>query len=64
MLLTAENVREHRGMPDLLVCHELDEESVISVDAGGLKLLHGELGQAVVEQIELDPFLVQRKILG
>jgi len=46
-------------MADLLVGHELDQRDLIGVDAGIGELLLGESSDTVVEQVELDPLLVQ-----
>ena len=45
-------------MGDLLVSHELDEETVSSVEPGCLELGDRELGEAVFEKIELDVLLI------
>jgi hypothetical protein len=49
-------------VPDLLVGHELDQEAVLGVDARVLELLDGELGESVVEEVELDELLVQAEV--
>lgn len=47
-----------------LVGHELDQVLLLGVDALSLEFLGRESGQTVVEQVELDPFLVERQIQG
>lgn len=42
-----------------LVGHELDQRDVLGAKTGLSKLLFGESRDTVVEEIELDPFLVQ-----
>ena len=41
-----------------LVRHELNQRPVLGIDPSRVKLCIGEPLQAVIEQIELDPFLV------
>jgi len=57
-----EDVAEQDGVADFLVGHEVDQGDIVWSESGGGELLHGESGDTVVEQVELDPFLVQRKI--
>jgi len=47
---------------DFLVGHEVDQRDVVGSKTGCGELLHGELGDTVVEQVKLDPFLVQRQV--
>lgn len=47
-------------MTNLLLGHKLDQITVALVQARVFKLLDGKSLQAVAEQIELDPFLVER----
>lgn len=56
------HVADQSGMRFLLVAHKVDEVDIILGDTGLGKLLGGESGGTVVEQIELDPFLVQGDI--
>lgn len=47
-------------MTDFLIRHILKKVDVIIIHAHFLELLAGELGDTVVEQIQLDEFLVER----
>lgn len=51
-------------MADLLLSHVADELLVLGGQVGIPELLVGELGEDVVEQVELDVLLVQRKVDG
>lgn len=44
-------------MSGFLIGHEFDEGHVLRSEAGLEKFGFGEAGEAVVEEIELDPFL-------
>ncbi len=59
----AQHVADHGGMTDFLLRHELDQEPVLRGDAGLLEFFHRELGQAMMEEIELDPFHILGKRL-
>lgn len=50
-------------MPDFLLCHELDQVSVFSSEASGSELFLGELSESMVEQIQLNPLLIQSQRL-
>lgn len=54
-----DNVGEQLGVTDLLIGHEVDQRNVVWSHTGLGKLLLGESGDTVVEQVELDPFLVE-----
>ena len=58
----SEDVGQELGMSSLLVCHELEQATLIGVDTGVLKLCHGECLQTIVEEIELDPLLVETQV--
>ena len=47
-------------MADFLVCHVLKKVNIIVIHAYVLKLLARELGNAVVEQVQLNELLVER----
>lgn len=55
----AEHVGEKRGVSLLLVGHEVDECLIFDADSGCGKILCSEGGETIVEQIKLDPFLIQ-----
>lgn len=59
--LRAEHVGENGSMADLLVSHVLEEEAILRVDAISVELLVGERSQTPVEQVKLNPLLVQGK---
>lgn len=58
-----QNVRYEGCVPDFLFGHELDEVAVLGVESGGFEVLGGETSEAVVEEVEFDPFLVESQIL-
>lgn len=49
-------------MPDLLLGHKLQEVALFGVDAGLIELVVGKLGETVMEEVELDPLLIQRQV--
>ena len=51
-------------MADFLVGHELNEEAILGVDTCSIEVLCRELGQAVVEEVELNIFLIQAQVLS
>lgn len=53
----AEHVGQKGGVSAFLVGHELNERHVLRIETGRDKIGLGEAGQAVVEKVELDPFL-------
>jgi hypothetical protein len=55
----AKNVGDQCCMANFLICHELDQEAVLSRETSCLKIFGGKSCQAIMEQIELNPFLVQ-----
>jgi len=57
----AEHVGEEGGVATLLLSHEGDVGAVLSSQTGVEEVLRGEDGETVVEQVELDPFLVETK---
>jgi hypothetical protein len=46
-------------MPDLLLGHILQQESVLGSQAGSVEVLIGVSGETVMQEIQLNPFLVQ-----
>lgn len=54
-----QHVGKEGGMASFLISHELDQSAVLSSEACSKEIRLGEDSQAVVEEIELDPFLVQ-----
>jgi hypothetical protein len=56
---TPKKIREECSVSSLLICHKLDEISIRSCQAGCRKVLFGELYQDVMEEVKLDPFLVE-----
>ena len=49
-------------MSNLLLSHEAQQVTLLGVDALGVELGVAEPGEPVVEQIQLDPFLVQCQV--
>jgi len=60
----AEHVGEEGSVATLLLSHEGDVGAVLSSEASVEEVLCGEDGETVVEQVELDPFLVETKSDG
>jgi hypothetical protein len=58
-----EDVGYEGCVPDFLFGHELDEVAVLGVESGGFEVLDGETSEAVVEEVEFDPLLVESQIL-
>jgi len=60
--------REYVGKEDrvseFLISHEIDERDVIEAHASFSKLVDGEPGNTIVEQIKLDPLLIESEIEG
>ena len=54
-----DDVGEEGSMADFLVGHELDQRDVVGVQSSLFKLFSAESRDTVVEQVELDPLLVQ-----
>lgn len=54
----AEDIGDQGGVSDFLIGHEFDEESVFGGETGGFEIFSGKSGEAVVEEIKFDPFLV------
>jgi hypothetical protein len=59
---TLQNVRDQVGVSDLLLGHEADELSLLGVNTLGVELGVREPGETVVEEVELDPLLVQGQV--
>ena len=55
----AEHIGQEGGVAALLVRHEFDERHLLVIDTGGGEFFLAEAGEAVVEEVELDPFLVE-----
>lgn len=49
-------------MANLLVGHELDQGHVVCVQPSVRELLSGELGECIMEQVELDVLLVESEV--
>lgn len=62
--LGAEQVAQHNGVTNFLLCEESQQVNVILRETGVGKLLNGELGNNVVEEVQLDELLVNTKIQG
>lgn len=58
--LTSKHVGDRGSMADFLICHVLEKVNIIVIHAYVLKLLARELGNAVVEQVQLNELLVER----
>jgi hypothetical protein len=50
-------------MTDFLLGHVLNQEPILSIDTGPFEISYRELGETVMEEIELNPFLVQSEVL-
>lgn len=59
-----EHVSDEGGVSDFLVGHELDEESVTSIETGGFEVLDREGSESVVEEIQFDQLLVKSERQG
>jgi hypothetical protein len=55
----SQDVAEKSSVTDLLVGHELDQKAILRSETGVLEIFNREHCQAVVEKIQLDPFLIQ-----
>lgn len=51
-------------MPDFLICHKLDEVAIVCIETSGIELCCRKLRKPMMEEIELDIFLIQGEILG
>jgi hypothetical protein len=51
-------------MAGLLIRHKLDQETILGGQPSGLKICDGESSKTVVEEIELNPLLVQSECQG
>jgi hypothetical protein len=51
-------------MTDLLLGHELDQVTIIRVQAGCLELGIRETLQSIAEQVEFNPLLVESQVLN
>jgi hypothetical protein len=58
------HVADQGGVSDFLVGHELNEGDVIGVQSRFGKLLWGESCYGIVEEIQLDPLLVECQVQG
>lgn len=56
-----DDVADELCVADFLVGEELDEGARLGIDASGVELCVGKALETVVEQVELDPLLVQSK---
>ena len=62
--LRAKDVGDQCSVSRFLVCHKFDEEAVLGGESCSFEICDGELGKPVMEEIELNPFLVQGQGLG
>ena len=53
-----------RRVPDFLLRHKVKEVALLGVDASFIELVIRELRKAIVEEVELNPLLVERQIEG
>ena len=49
-------------MPDFLLRHKLKEVALLGIDASLIELVIRELRKAIVEEVELNPLLVEREV--
>lgn len=61
--LGTEDVADQGGVADFLVCHKFDQESIGCSQSGGLKVGDGEAGETIMEEVQLDPLLVENQSL-
>ena len=61
--LTAQNVGDEIGVTDLLIGHKLNQEAILCTQARCLEVVDRELGQSIVEEVELYPLLVECQTL-
>jgi hypothetical protein len=59
---TLQDVRDQVGVSDLLLSHEADELSLLGVDTLSIELGVRKPGETVVEEVQLDPLLVQGQV--
>jgi hypothetical protein len=57
----SEHVGQQGGVSLLLLSHELDQRAVLGSESGSNEVLLGEDSKTVVEQVKLDPLLVETK---
>lgn len=57
--LSAQDVAQQGGVADFLVGHELDQESIVGGEACSLKVFDREASESIVEEVQLDPLLVE-----
>lgn len=55
----SQHVGDQRGVANFLVGREFDEKAIFRGEADSFKVGNGELSKSPVEQVELNPFLVQ-----
>ena len=58
------HVGQKGGMSRFLVGHELDQRHVLGIETGLEEFSFGESGEAVVEEVEFDPFLSHMSVNG
>lgn len=46
-------------MANFLVSHEFEKETILGSQASSLEVFHAVGGKTVVEEVELDPFLIE-----
>ena len=59
-----EHVGEQGRMANFLIGHEFDVGAVFGCEAGGEEVVFGENREAVVEEVEFDPFLIKTESDG
>jgi hypothetical protein len=59
---TLKDVSKEGSVTDLLLSHESNQVTLLGVDAVLLELGVREPSETVVEEVELDPFLVQSEV--
>ena len=57
-------VSKRSGMSNLLLFHELQKVTVVGVESRCVEVGITKPLQSGVQQVELDPFLVERKVLS
>ena len=61
--LSTKDIRQQCRVSDLLVRHKLNQEPILGGKTSGLEFFGREQGKTVVEEVELNPFLVKCKCL-
>ena len=53
----SEHIGQEGGVSGFLVSHKFDERHVLGIETGLEELSFGEAGEAIVEEVQLNPFL-------